>query len=349
MKKNDLLLEAINYLDGQFPLEIRTAGDVSQYLPFQLRERTGAFKVSINGVQQLIICIDDIRILEINNYFHLKWIITNIPESIIIASRQQIQKNTREVMKNGGIGWIVPKKSINIPSMYINGEYEKISQKDIIISDTGTIGVIPTYIIAYYVSGNIPDEFTGEKISKMLDISKMSSSRAISNLLDEDLISYVKIGREKLVKFNYPKKTTLIKTFDRLSKISTGFTYGTLDEINNRDIFISGESALSKYSLLSEPSIKQYGTYLTKDERYKKTISEKTIKSAYLFNAIEIGMPRKAKAESNILVQIFPYKPIIKQGLISEIFLILSNTITRDIRVKSSLEEMKISIINNIK
>lgn len=178
-------------------------------------------------------------------------------------------------MKDGGIGWVVPKKSINIPSMYINGEHEKISQKDIIISDGGTIGVIPTYIIAYYASGHIPDEFTGELLSNILDISKMSSSRAISSLLDEGLISYVKIGREKLVRFNYSKKTTLMKTFDRLSKISTGFTYSTFDEINERDIFISGESALSKYTILSEPSIKQYGTYLTKDERYKKTISEK--------------------------------------------------------------------------
>lgn len=89
-----------------------------------------------------------------------------------------------------------------------------------------------------------------------------------------------------------------MKTFDRLSKISTGFTYSTFDEINERDIFISGESALSKYTILSEPSIKQYGTYLTKDERYKKTISEKTIKSAYLFNTIEIGMPRKSRLKA---------------------------------------------------
>lgn len=77
---------------GQFPLEVGVIGDANQYLPFQLRERTGAFKVYVNNVLHLIICVDDIRSLEINNYFHLKWIITNVPGSIIIASRQQIQK-----------------------------------------------------------------------------------------------------------------------------------------------------------------------------------------------------------------------------------------------------------------
>lgn len=351
---NQIISDAVYFIEHEFFINASIKDDISDILPFQLKNKAHAYTVLIEGNPFLFITIQNDEVLSVNSQIHFKRLHARLGYPIVLVTRN-LKYKTRKELGDFLAGYIIPGEFLSIPSMFIKKKAKPFELENTIVDNEKPFGVIPSYIISYYLSGYYDDWFNSFDIMSIFDVSKMAISRALRELQSNGLI--IQDGKDRYKSYRF-----IISKYDiwniyrhRITPLSTGFIPVSVDGLHNRKYFASGETALSNYSDLSPPNKEQLGIYLSSNERYLRTISPATIEGESLFKAIgllgdssnNIGI-ESYYSDGEALVQVFPYEPVIINNCLNDVFLALSRFNKFDVRVRASYQELEKKISLNL-
>lgn len=345
-----LLADALKYIESSFLIETKVLQEMDEYLPFQLRKRANLCIVSIDYRKFMVLTIDDPEQLMSNNFVHLKRLAAQSDFPLIIVT-SELTVELKNISKQQKNGLIIPNRYVSMPSLMLQSETkDAISERW--VDTESSYGIIPSYLLVYYLSGYFEDGFNSTDILGLLGVSKMAFSRAVKELLSHKLISETSYGRSSHFRFIESRKRIWNHHRHRISPLSTGFVPVRNETVKAVEVFFSGESALSKYTLLGSPSRPFLGKCLTDKDRYMRPITPATMKGDYFFkilNVLEDAEYYHSHIEGFAMLQIFPYQPAIQNDALNNVFLLFSRFNTTDLRVKSSYNELEEHVYSNLK
>lgn len=344
MKEKTLIDDAIQYLSTSFFIVLNILDDVSEYLPFQIKGKSSAYIANIKEMKFLIVVAEKESVLSANNFLHIKRVHSKFNLPIILISKD-VSESSRKYAFLNQIGIIVPFKFSYLPSLFIHREVNEISERPVYVDTEKEYGVIPSYLLAYYLAGMFDNGFNSNDIITLLGVSKMAVSRATKELVTQNLIDEEPNGRGRRYFFTKRRKEIWSHYKNRITSLSTGFVTVSLSKLKSRDIFLSGETALSKYTFISTPLVSQYGVCMEGHDRYMRPITPATIDGDYFFKILDL-LHSNVHSSDLVQLQIFPYKPLILNGYLSKVFLALSRFNKNDVRVKSSFLELETEVYN---
>ncbi|WP_454123272.1 hypothetical protein [Kosakonia sp. Marseille-Q7440] len=344
-----LITDAMEYLSSSFLVETEVRQGIEDILPFQIRQKASAYIIRIEGTDFLCIASDKLSVLTSNNFLYIRKIVSKIDLPVIIIS-EELDFETRRMIKKIGGGWIIPNKYSFISSLFIHKEANELKEKNITVDNEKKFGVIPSYLMAYYLCGYFDYEFVSFDIIDTLKVSKMAVSRAIKELIERNIIVETSEGKLRSFEFSCDRQTLWNRHRNNIAELSTGFIPVKNGKIKKLDTFLTGESALSKYTLISPPFYQQLGVSMSDTDRYMRPITPATIEGDYFFKALSLLEETGEHVSDDIcLLQIFPYAPVVNNGYLDKIFLSLSRVNKKEIRVKSSYFELETDIFQNLK
>ncbi|MFJ3459396.1 hypothetical protein ACIPMZ_20955 [Scandinavium goeteborgense] len=349
---NLFVLDALKFVSSTFMLEATLEKDISEELPFQLRNKATLCFVKIEERDFVMIASEDRDVLLSNNALHIKRIEGryNLPLIIVVAT--DAGQELRRLVKQLHGGLVVPWKFATLPSLLIHSAVAEIAPPINRVDTEKPYGIIPSFLICYYFAGYFDNGFSSIDVMDILGISKMAVSRAVKEMTNSKLIKPIESGRSKQFHFTDSRKGLWNNQRHRISPLSTGSIAVKKSRLPVADLFTCGESALSRYTLLGSPAKPSLGLCMTNDDRYMRPITPATIEGDYFFKIMKIisdDYYEGQASETDATLQIFPYNPLITNGFLDMVFLAFTRINKNDIRVKSSFFELETTIYNNLK
>jgi len=341
-----LLKEALNELSTVFLLRFEVVDDFTDSLPFQLKKVATAFVINIEGAELLFISCTKLSLISLNNFLNLRRVKDKINLPVVVVLKT-IDTETKNFFKVNNIGWVVLGRSSYIPSLTMNYTSLKKNEEVVVRESNKPFGIIPSYLIAYYLSCDLPFIFSASDLVQKMEVSKMAISRALKELLLSEFIQEVDSFKPKKYEFCIERENLWLKHRHRISSLSTGFMSVPVEKTVKCEAFPAGETALSHYSDILPPNQVQIGICMGHLDRYLRPITPATIDGDYFFKSMGfIDDNHMVNNGDMVMLQIFPYKVVLNDYYLNEIFLALSKFNKNDLRVKSTFLELEAEIIN---
>lgn len=211
-------------------------------IPMQVRKSMDVFNGQINELFFYIVKLHDERIFASNGQIAINRLQDALHGKPIIFIAEYLKPTNIAWLRNNKLGYIVPRSHCYIPPMLLQDSAPKILNSK--------LSIFATTIIMQYLESQLSSQFFASDLN--LYGSKMSKSRAISELEDHKIIETYKYGRTQEITF---LKTKLELWADRksLSPICQKIITVQKHLVNLDDQIFCGETALSMYSLLTPP------------------------------------------------------------------------------------------------
>ncbi|MHA3081560.1 hypothetical protein [Acinetobacter sp. ANC 5502] len=324
----NMIEKAKKYLLNQFGVSLFTINCIeSDKLPIQLRKSIRVSISLINEVEFFIVELNDERVFSSNGQLFLKKLEDNLSEKPIIFIAEELKTRNMSLLRERKLGYIVPGYFCFIPEMLLHHSVQRIKSTP--------LSIFATTIVMQYLESQLTTQFFANDL--VLFGSKMSKSRAISELEERKIIEISKYGRTNRITFLKSKLELWSARKSLLSPICTKIITVRKDLIDfSLDHTFCGETALSVYTLLTPPKRKciamEKWTY--DDEFYKSEnhhVNDSQLIDIYIY-------PMNFKTDK------------IRENLyISPIALILSGLKPSDERAFSSYKELEDIITDRLK
>ena len=245
----------------------------------------------------------------------------------IDLSNQELKTRNMSLLRERKLGYIVPGYFCFIPEMLLHHSVQRIK--------SAPLSIFATTIVMQYLESQLTTQFFANDL--ILFGSKMSKSRAISELEERKIIEISKYGRTNRITFLKSKLELWSARKSLLSPICTKIITVKKDLIDfSLDHTFCGETALSVYTLLTPPKRKciAMDKWIYDDEFYKSEIhhvNDSQLIDIYIY-------PMNFKTDR-----------IRENRYISPIALILSGLKPSDERAFSSYKELEDMITDRLK
>ena len=324
----NMIEKAKKYLLNQFGASLSTINQIeSDKLPIQLRKSIRVSISLINEIEFFIVELNDERIFSSNGQLFLKKLEDNLSERPIIFIAEELKTRNMSLLRERKIGYIVPGYFCFIPEMLLHHSVQRIKSTP--------LSIFATTIVMQYLESQLTTQFFANDL--ILFGSKMSKSRAISELEERKIIEISKYGRTNRITFLKSKLELWSARKSLLSPICTKIITVKKDLIDfSLDHTFCGETALSVYTLLTPPKRKciAMDKWIYDDEFYKSEIhhvNDSQLIDIYIY-------PMNFKTDR-----------IRENRYISPIALILSGLKPSDERAFSSYKELEDMITDRLK
>lgn len=238
-----------------------------KYLPYFMLKCYEFEEVCLDDYKTIFMYIKDSN-FEFDNKIlkHIEQVhnISNLPVVMVLSKTTY---RNRQMMIKHKIPFIVRDKQLYLPflGIVLQERFNSIvfdKDKDIL---TPTAQLLLFHIIYNQIKNNEFNDFLSVDVAKKLDLSPMTMSRAVNRLSDLQLISVKRDGVKILI---IPKERT-----KALFDISKSYFINPIKEVVRKTVFatardaefklacLSGETALSFFSMLNAPTIKNYAIY----------------------------------------------------------------------------------------
>ncbi|WHP97352.1 hypothetical protein [Edwardsiella anguillarum] len=233
-----LLADALKYIESSFLIDTKILQGMDEYLPFQLRKSATLCSVSIDDREFMVLTVDNPELLMSTNLVHLKRLDAKSDLPLIIVT-SELTVELKNISKQLKKGLIIPGRYVSMPSLMLQSETKNVISERWVDTES-SYGIIPSYLIAYYLSGYFDSGFNSMDIVGLLGVSKMAFSRAVKELLSHKLISESSCGRSSHFRFIEPRKRIWNHYRHRISPLSTGFVPVRNEIIKAAEVFLSG-------------------------------------------------------------------------------------------------------------
>lgn len=321
------------YLSRQFGTSIAIVHDVdSEQAPMQLRKSISIFVGLINGVNFYIIELNDERMFSSNESLLLKKLEDRLCDRPIIFVAKRLKTTSMTIMRQKKLGYIVPGSFCFIPEFLLQHSV----QKERFISNE-PLSIFATTIVMQYLEFQIDTQCPATDID--LFGSRMSKSRAITELEERKIIEVTKYGRINVITFLKSRLELWSARKWLLAPICTKVVTLEKDLIKFLPTqTFCGETALSIYTLLTPPK--------------RRCI----VMDDWQYNSIDYSVyePETLNLDNSKLVDVHIYPMSLKvdrihnRFYISPIALALSNIKPSDERAFSSYRELEEKITNEL-
>jgi hypothetical protein len=231
---------------AEFDLRVNHVASV----PFQLRNKVNVRGCCINNVAFTLVELRDEKLLSKSSRGLLnKLVMENSDRPLIFISRS-FNRDSLVTLRELNLGYIAPNLDIYIPYFFLMTSSPKLTSHEA----EGPLKKFATLIVYAYLMGKVNRVFRSVDVIK--SASRMSRSRALTELEQRGIVEVEKIGRENRVFFT-KTRCELWKQRDKLlaplsnsvERIPSEFVYPSFDYL------VGGESLLTRFSLLSPPEI----------------------------------------------------------------------------------------------
>lgn len=329
----NIVEKASNFLSNQFGVSLITVHDVeTEQPPIQLRKSVNISVGLINGISFHIVEIADERMFSSNGSMLLKKLEDRLSEKPIIFVAERLKNASMTIIRRKKLGYIVPGYFCFIPEFLLQHTVEK----ERLISNE-PLSIFATTIVMQYLESQLKTHCPATDID--LFGSKMSKSRALTELKERNIIDVSKFGRTNMITFLKSRLELWSARKSLLAPICAKVITVKKDMVRfpSAQVFC-GETALSAYSLITPPKRK----CLMLDEQLYDSID---------FSSYE---QEAQSLDDNQLVDLHIYPMRVKIDrirdclYISPIALALSNLKPSDERAFSSYSELEEIITHNL-
>lgn len=334
----NLELSCADYLEEYFQVGLFELSKETPPVPMQFKNKLKVILGKLGGLSFYVVyTYDDIIFAQSNRYMFDK-LLSRLNDYPILFVIDELKRSTILQLTEKRIAHIVPFERSYIPELMLH--QDKPSKDNIKLFPSERLGILPTNIVARFLDGVIPCTFTTSDIQ--VNVSKASISRSIKELQDVGLIKAEKIGRSYQMKFLHSRQKIWEAREYLLAKLASD-VYQVPKNVIEGPTVLAGESALSKYTLLSPPQVPCYAVVMDNDARKDFAITSNTINkiSKYFIKERRSGWE---EFQEEIELQVFPYVPMTKAvrdcEVISPIVLSLSGYKDREPRIRTSFEEL---------
>lgn len=326
----NMIEKAKKYLLNQFGVSLFTINRIeSDKLPIQLRKSIKISISLINGIEFFIVELNDERIFSSNGQIFIKKLEDNLYEKPIIFIAEELKTRNMSLLRERKLGYIVPGYSCFIPEMLLQHSVQKIKSTP--------LSIFATTIVMQYLESQLTTQFLANDL--ILFGSKMSKSRAISELEERKIIEISKYGRTNRITFLKSKLELWSARKSLLSPICTKIITVRKDLVDfSLDQTFCGETALSVYTLLTPPKRKCIAM-----EKWTYDIEE------YFYKSDNHNLNDSQLIDIHIYPMNFKTDKIRENLYISPIALILSGLKPSDERAFSSYNELEYMITDRLK
>ncbi|MGF1805058.1 hypothetical protein L4C31_07380 [Aliivibrio sifiae] len=247
----NIVEKAYKYLSNQFGLSLVTVYSAeTEQPPMQLRKSVSVSVGLINGVNFHIVELIDERIFSSNGSMLLNKLEERLYERPIIFVAERLKASSMAFLRQKRLGYIVPGAFCFIPEFL----FQHSVQKEKLFSNE-PLSIFATTIVLLYLESQIDIQCSATDID--LFGSKMSKSRAITELEQRNIIEVSKHGRTNMITFIKSRLELWSVRKSLLASICTKVITVNKDliQFSSAQTFC-GESALSIYTLLTPPKRK---------------------------------------------------------------------------------------------
>lgn len=342
----NLELSCADYLEEYFQVDLVELSKDTPPVPMQFKNKLKVILGKLGGLSFYVVyTYDDIIFAQANRYMFDK-LLSRFNEYPILFVIDGLKRSTILQLTEKRIAHIVPFERSYIPELMLH--QDKPPKDNIKLFPSLRLGILPTNIVARFLDGVIPRAFTTSDIQ--VNVSKASISRSIKELQDVGLIEAEKIGRSYQMRFLHSRQKIWEAREYLLTKLASDVYQVPKSVIEGPTVF-AGESALSRYTLLSPPKVPCYAVVMDNDDRKDIAITSNTINkvskntinkvSKYFIKERILGWE---EFPEEIELQVFPYAPMTRAvrdcEVISPIVLSLSGYKDREPRIRTSFEEL---------
>ncbi|PMM41199.1 hypothetical protein [Vibrio splendidus] len=243
--------KACKYLSNHFKAPLVSVHNMeTEQPPMQLRKSVKVSVGLINGMKFHIVELFDERMFASNGTMLLDKLEDRLHDKPIIFVSERLKSSSMAVMRQRGMGYIVPSAFCFIPQFLLQHSV----QKEKLISNT-PLSIFATTIVMQYLESQIDTQCPATDID--LFGSKMSKSRAITELEERNIIEVSKHGRTNMITFIKSKLELWSARNSLLAPICSKVVTVSKEQINcSPTQTYSGETALSIHTLLTPPKRK---------------------------------------------------------------------------------------------
>lgn len=245
-------------------------------------------------------------------------ILTNYWSGGIIYSRSSITSTDRTRLVQAKIPFIIPDKQLYIPFLGIDMKefFPPVRRKNETLSPTSQVLILGKLYKRDWV------EKSPSKMANSIGITNMSIGRAFSELELHDLVTIRLSGKEKTLEFNEAGKELWNKTLPVLKSPVTSTLILPYNQYT--ESVLAGESALSHYSMLMEPSTPTVAVF-------------NRLKHIKTINKVQDRITNE-----DLIIQKWGYNPQIfaKKGVADPLSVFLQFKDSNDERIEEALDEL---------
>ncbi|EGQ7654816.1 hypothetical protein ACVD2U_004135 [Vibrio parahaemolyticus] len=335
-----------HYLEEFFGASLLTIEEPTPPLPIQLKRKLHVRVVKLNGLYFYVVETPDDKLFQKNNIILFEKVLDRLTHYPVLFIAKGLNQRAIIELTRRKIAHIVPYERAYIPQLVLHQDSPPKKRAFSFTDDM--LGILPSNIVARYLDGSLPRTFSTSDIS--IDVSRASISRSIKELENAGLISRSMHGRKSEIRFKFRREDIWDSKEDLIAPLASEIQTVPKDLLGNKSI-LSGESALSMYTLLSEPNKPCYAIYLQNQDRVSYAITTSTIKA---LTSVYFQESHKSWAdEEEVEIQVFPYSPVVKEirgrTVISEVMLALSGYKRGEPRIQTSFGELEEKILNKLK
>lgn len=334
----ELELRLCDYLEKYFHIRLFELNEAIPAVPIQFKNKIRVIIGKLSGLKFNVVYTYDDVIFSPNNSYLFEKLLERLGAYPTMFVVDKLKHSTIQLLTEKMIAHVIPFERSFIPELMLHQERplkEKINS-----FPTERLGILPTNIVSRFLDGIIPRTFGTSDIQ--LSVSKTAISRSIKDLQNSGLIEAEKIGRSYKMRFLY-KRQRIWEARDYLFANLASDVYQVPKSFIEVANILAGESALSKYTLLSPPKVPCYAIVMGNDSRKSFAITSNTINKISKY-FLDNYLPSREEFLEYIDLQVFPYEPITEKirgnNIISAIALSLSGYRDKEPRIRTSFEEL---------
>jgi DNA-binding MarR family transcriptional regulator len=317
---DQLIQELKKYLDEVTGMKITVEPLDSANLPYYLTRQYKIAHLSIGKIQLTAVLIQgDGEFTPAQFVKHVQKIPnTSLEEICVVAGSLPSYVRKRLIEKK--ISFIVPRTQMYLPAFGMEWRLRAKRKRG---RNVEHFTPATQVVIIYWLLGQI-DSITPSELSKKLNYSAMSMSRAVDQLDEAEVAQVSKQGKERVVSFQNSKRNIWEQTLPRLRSPVSRIVRIRERELGNHQVLRAGLFALSQLSMLNDT---KYAEYAISREYWK------TLKAQGVYE-IPIDEPGTCK------LQIWRYDPKILEvdGCVDPFSLNLSLKDEEDERIEMAME-----------
>lgn len=267
----------------------------------------------------LIDCSRDSELSIMSLEKHLKKIVgVNQKKVEFILIFEDITKYMRNKLLEKGLSFVIPGKQIFLPDLGKIFSEKRLTRYSSEVNSIKKISPTTQALLIEILCSNKLFKSRNE-LARILDVSEMSISRAIKELESNDILF-----DDELMNIDEFSKKIMNNAKQIFSNPILKKIYVKSESISNElwnELFISGESALSKETMLIKPRVDVYGITNKKWKKFKGEIEE---------------VPFEDK--DVCIVELWKYKLPIKNGSVHPLALYIIFMLDNDERIQKEIE-----------
>ena len=318
------------FLEREFKQYLKETLDISVHLknwkgesglPFFLQKLYAFFQVSILDTLCLVIVPKEEEEQTPGTICkHIAQLQKHWGHEIIYASRKMSPYNRKRLIEHK-VSFVVPGNQMYLPHLGVD-----LRDHFKAIRNTLPKWSPSTQVVFLYIMNNFEQELTPKKLANRLGYTHMSMSRAFNELESAELVQIIRKGRQRVLRLDQDRKLLWEKAIEFLRTPVKKRIW--VRSFSNELLGVeAGLTALSRYSMLSEPA---NPVFAVKNKYWIKYREDSSI----------MEVPMREPDSCQLEIWIYPPTLFAQNNVVDRFSLYLSLKDTEEERVELALEEM---------